>query len=240
MTDVPQSLRQVDHTNARDILAAALDHYGERIAIAMSFQIGGCVLLDMIHRMNRRVEIISIDTGRLPEETYECASRITDRYDFPIRWVFPKHEAVETMIREKGVYSFRDSIENRKSCCGIRKVEPLTRALEPFDAWITGRRVEQSEQRSELATAEPDAGHPGMIKVNPLAHWKVSDIWHYIRKHNVPYSRLYDEGYLSIGCECCTRSCKGGDDERAGRWWWESPEHKECGIHLVLKDGAGI
>jgi phosphoadenosine phosphosulfate reductase len=240
MTDIPETLKLANHTNARHILSAALDHYGDRIAIAMSFQVGGCVLLDMIHRMERNVQIVSLDTGRLPEETYDCARRITERYGFPIRWVFPKHESVEPLIRENGVYSFRDSVTNRKTCCGIRKVEPLTRALDPFDAWITGRRMDQSEQRRDLNVAEPDMIHPGKIKINPLALWKVNDLWHYVRKHNVPYNRLYDEGYLSIGCECCTRPCKGGEDERAGRWWWESKDHKECGIHLIFKDGAGI
>jgi phosphoadenosine phosphosulfate reductase len=240
MSEPSDFLNHIDPTNARDILAAALDHYGDRIAIAMSFQIGGCVLLDMIHRLGRSVDIVSIDTGRLPEETYDCARRITTRYDFPIRWVFPQHEKVEAMIREKGVYSFRESVDNRKECCGIRKMEPLTRALAPYDAWITGRRMDQSDQRRELSTAEPDNVHPGKIKINPLAHWTLADLWNYIREHNVPYNRLYDEGFLSIGCECCTRTCKGGEDERAGRWWWESSAHKECGIHLVFKDGAGI
>jgi phosphoadenosine phosphosulfate reductase len=233
-------IASIDHKNPRKILAAALDFYGEKVVLAMSFQLGGCVLLDMVHRLNRQVQVFSLDTGRIPEETYDCADRISRKYGIPIRWVFPKHEAVETLIRTKGLYSFKYRVENRKECCGIRKVEPLARALEPFDAWITGRRMDQSETRRELNVIEEDPVHPGKIKINPLVNWSVPDLWHYIRKHNVPYNRLYDEGYLSIGCECCTRPCKGGEDERAGRWWWERPEHKECGLHIVFKDGSGI
>jgi phosphoadenosine phosphosulfate reductase len=230
----------IDKTDPRQVIETALDHYGNRIAMAMSFQIGGCVLLDMIRKSGRTVHIVSLDTGRLPEETYECAQRISEHYDVDIEWVFPKHDAVEDLIRTKGLYSFKESVENRKECCGIRKVEPLSRALEPYDAWVTGRRMDQSETRRELNTVENDPVHPGKVKINPLVHWTITDLWDYVQDNNVPYNRLYDEGYLSIGCECCTRPCKDGEDERAGRWWWELPEHKECGLHISFKDGAGI
>lgn len=240
MNTFTQTIEDLGKPTPHRILEETLAAFGNKVGLAMSFQVGGCVLLDMIHRMGARVDVFSLDTGRLPEETYECAQRIADRYGIKVRWVFPKHEAVESMIREKGIYSFMASVENRKECCGIRKVEPLARALEPFDAWITGRRMDQSGERRELKTVEPDPAHPGKIKINPLVHWTVGDLWHYVRKHDVPYNRLYDEGYLSIGCECCTRPCKSGEDERAGRWWWESEEHKECGLHIVFRDGAGI
>ena len=241
MNELVPKLEQLERKNARQILAHTLDFYGDKVALAMSFQVGGCVLLDMLHRMNKRIEVFSLDTGRLPEETYECAQEIADRYGLHVRWVHPRHDAVQKLIREKGVFSFKKSVENRKECCGIRKVEPLARVLEPFDAWITGRRMEQSENRRQLKIIEPDPIHIGKAKINPIAEWRIGDLWHYVRKHDVPYNKLYDEGYLSIGCECCTRPCKSGEDERAGRWWWESEEeHKECGLHLTFKDGAGI
>ncbi len=240
MKVLADTLKSIDPRDPPAILGAALDRFGDRIGLAMSFQVGGCALLDMIHRMGRRVPVFSIDTGRLPEETYACAEAISRRYGFKINWVFPRREDVEEMIREEGLYSFKLSVANRRECCAIRKVEPLTRALQPYAAWITGRRQEQGESREDLATVEPDPVHPGKIKINPLIQWTVGDLWAYIRKHDVPYNRLYDEGYLSIGCECCTRPCKEGDDARAGRWWWESPEHKECGLHVAFKDGGGI
>jgi phosphoadenosine phosphosulfate reductase len=240
MSTIFDLMKDNDPGDPYEVLSTALDFYGDRIALAMSFQIGGCVLLDMIHALGRGVEVFSIDTGRLPEETYECAHRVSRKYGIRIRWVFPRHEDVEELIREKGLYSFKMSVENRKECCGIRKVEPLTRALAPYDAWITGRRIEQSEARQNLTPVEEDPVHPGKVKINPLIHWKLEDLWHYVREHDVPYNRLYDEGYLSIGCECCTRPCLGTAEERDGRWWWESEEHKECGLHIAFRDGAGI
>ncbi|NQU41716.1 phosphoadenylyl-sulfate reductase [bacterium] len=237
MNEIVGKMNAVDRTNPREILSAALDHFDSKVALSMSFQVGGCVMLDMINQMGREVDVVSLDTGRLPEETYECAEEILRRYGIEIKWVHPRHEVVESMIREKGMFSFRENVENRKECCGIRKVEPLVRALEPYDAWITGRRVDQSKMRSELSLVEEDPAHPGKIKVNPILHWTVGDLWEYVHEHHVPYNRLYDEGYLSIGCECCTRPCVGGEDERAGRWWGEGDDHKECGLHI---GGSGI
>ena len=233
-------LAHPDQQRPEDVLATAIDHYGGRVGLAMSFQIGGVVLLDMIHRIGREVSVFSLDTGRLPEETYACADRIRQQYGIEIQWVFPRHQSVEDMIRSKGLYSFKENIENRKECCSIRKVEPLTRALGAFDAWITGRRTDQMATRRELKVIEDDPVHPGKVKINPLVHWSSDQLWEYIHEHDVPYHQLYDEGYLSIGCECCTRSCKGETDERAGRWWWESPEHKECGLYISYQGGSGI
>ena len=240
MIDIVETIQQKNPNDTVGILDAALDHYGDKIALAMSFQVGGAVLLDMIHHMGREVDVFSIDTGRLPEETYDCAHQITEKYGIKIKWVFPQYDAVENMIQEKGIYSFRHSVENRKECCGIRKVEPLTRALAPYDAWLTGRRLEQGGTRHALDMVEPDPKHEDKIKINPLVKWTVGDLWRYIREHDVPYNQLYDEGYRSIGCECCTRACKGGEGERDGRWWWEEPEHKECGLHISYTNGSGI
>jgi phosphoadenosine phosphosulfate reductase len=230
----------VNEKDPIEILSRAIDHFDDRITMATSFQVGGLVLLDMLHQIGKPIRVFSLDTGRLPEETYECAEAIRLKYDINVEWVFPQHEAVQKLETEKGMFSFKESIENRKECCGIRKVEPLGRALEGYDAWITGRRMDQSDARKGLNIIEDDPVHPGMVKVNPLIHWTLADLWFYIEEHGVPHNRLYDEGYLSIGCQCCTRPCKEGEDERSGRWWWESPEHKECGLHLSFKQGGGI
>ncbi len=230
----------IDPHNAQAIIARAVDHYGDAICMATSFQLGGLVLLDMVHQVGKPVRVFSIDTGRLPEETYECSEAIRQRYGINVEWVFPRFEAVEKLESEKGLFSFKESTENRKECCGIRKVEPLGRALEGYSAWITGRRMDQSDTRKTLRIIETDPVHPGLVKINPLIHWTKADLWYYVEEHKVPHNRLYDEGYLSIGCAPCTRPCKEGEDERAGRWWWESPEHKECGLHLNFKQGSGI
>ena len=238
MEETKDLLNGIDPKNAPDVLTRALDHYGDRIIMATSFQLGGLVLLDMIHKLGKEIRVFSLDTGRLPEETYECSERIRLKYGIQIEWVFPQTAAVEKLEKEKGLYSFKESLENRKECCGIRKVEPLNRALKDCDAWITGRRMDQSGTRKELSIMEEDPRRSGLIKINPLVHWNAGDLWFYAKENNVPYNHLYDEGFLSIGCECCTRPCHDGEDERDGRWWWEHPEHKECGLHL--SSGAGI
>ncbi len=224
--------------DASAVLARAMDHFGDRITMATSFQLGGLVLFDMVHKLGKKISVFSLDTGRLPEETYECSERVRLKYGIQVQWIFPMHAPVEKLEREKGLYSFKESLENRKECCGIRKVEPLNRALEGYDAWITGRRMDQGKTRADLKFVEPDRAHPGKIKINPLIHWSQADLWFYSEENKVPHNRLYDKGYLSIGCECCTRPCTEGEDERSGRWWWEHPEHKECGLHL--SGGAGI
>ena len=233
-------LNGVDPKDAIEILSRTNDHFGAQCTMATSFQLGVLVLLDMLHRINKPIRVFSLDTGRLPEETYECSEAIRRKYGITIEWIFPKYDAVQKLETEKGLFSFKESVENRKECCGIRKVAPLGRALEGYAAWITGRRMDQSESREQLEIIETDPVHPGLLKINPLLHWSQADLWHYIEEHAVPHNRLYDEGYLSIGCACCTRPCKEGEDERAGRWWWESVEHKECGLHLNYKNGGGI
>jgi phosphoadenosine phosphosulfate reductase len=238
MKEILARIQNIDPHDAAGILRETIDQYGHKVVMATSFQLGGLVLLDMVHRLDKRVRVFSLDTGRLPEETYQCAEQVRLRYGINVEWVFPHHAAVEKLIREKGMYSFRDSVANRKECCGIRKVEPLTRALAGADAWITGRRSSQSESRKQMSLVEDDPVQPGRVKVNPLLYWSKAELWEYIQTNNVPYNRLYDKGYLSIGCECCTRPCQEGEDERAGRWWWESPDlHKECGLHFTRGEG---
>jgi phosphoadenosine phosphosulfate reductase len=240
MDDFKHLFEGVEPKDSLEVLSRSIEHFGEDICMATSFQVGGLVLLDMLHQVGKPVRVFSIDTGRLPEETYECAEAIRRKYGLNVEWVFPKHEAVQQLETEKGLFSFKESVENRKECCGIRKVEPLGRALAGYRAWITGRRVDQGETRSELQFVEADPVYPGLVKINPLTHWTQADLWYYVEEHGVPHNRLYDEGYLSIGCACCTRPCMEGADERDGRWWWESPEQKECGLHLIFKQGGGI
>lgn len=222
----------VDLNDPRAVLARALEVYHPQIALASSFSIEDAVVLDLLMELRPDARVFAIDTGRLPPETYECAEALRRRYGVHIEWYFPKHEAVEALVRQKGLFSFRESVENRKECCGIRKVEPLERALSGLRAWITGLRREQSVTRAGLEVVERDDAHGGILKINPLAAWTLDDVWAYVRRKNIPYNRLYDAGYASIGCAPCTRAIAPGEDPRAGRWWWERPEHKECGLHV--------
>ena len=225
----------VDLADPVAVLRRALDLYHPAIALASSFSIEDAVVLDMLMSIRRDARVFALDTGRLNPETYECAEALRRRYRLSIEWYFPQREAVETLEREKGLFSFKLGVDERKECCGIRKVEPLNRALSGMKAWITGLRREQSVTRSELQAVEVDAAHGGILKINPLASWTLEDAWAYIREKKVPYNRLYDMAYTSIGCAPCTRAIQPGEDQRAGRWWWENPEHKECGLHLNMK-----
>jgi phosphoadenosine phosphosulfate reductase len=225
----------VDLTKPREVLARALELHHPRIALASSFSLEDAVVLDLLMDIRKDARVFALDTGRLNPETYECAEELRRRYGVTIEWYFPRHETVEALERGKGLFSFRESVENRKECCGIRKVEPLNRALSGLEAWITGLRREQSVTRTELAVVEKDASHGGIWKINPLAAWTLHDLWAYAREKRIPYNRLYDQGYTSIGCAPCTRAIEPGEDQRAGRWWWENPEHKECGLHLNMR-----
>jgi phosphoadenosine phosphosulfate reductase len=215
-----------------EVLSWALQTFGDKVALASSFGAEDVVLIDMLCRLAPAPRIFAIDTGRLPEATYEVMDGIRERYGAQIEVYFPIGEAVERLERESGCYSFRTSLEARHRCCGIRKVEPLERALSKLEAWITGLRKEQSATRTEVAFVERDDAHRGIAKINPLANWTHEQVWDYIERNNVPYNRLHKEGYPSIGCAPCTRAITPGEHIRAGRWWWESPEHKECGLHV--------
>ena len=220
---------------ATQVLARALEQFKDRIAIASSFSLEDCVVIDLAYRQARSTagwRVFAIDTGRLPEETYLTAERVRMKYDVAIEWFFPAREPVERLIRAKGLYSFRDSLENRHECCDIRKVEPLGRALAGLGAWVTGLRREQSVTRSDAAEIEVDAAHGGITKVNPIIGWTWDDVRAYAKEHRVPVHALHDKGYPSIGCAPCTRAISPGEHPRAGRWWWEDPANKECGLHL--------
>lgn len=190
------------------------------------------VLTDMILRTGLPIAIFTLETGRLHAETLGMLDTIKDRYAYEVVRFHPDPAAVEGYVATHGLNGFYDSVELRKECCRIRKVDPLNRALAGHAAWVTGQRRAQSSTRADLAVQETDEAH-AMIKFNPLADWSEEDVWHYIRSNAVPYNPLHDRGYPSIGCEPCTRAIAPGEDVRAGRWWWENPDSKECGLHVV-------
>ncbi|HEX8955426.1 MAG TPA: phosphoadenylyl-sulfate reductase [Burkholderiaceae bacterium] len=200
--------------------------------LASSLAAEDMVLTDLILRNKLSIGIFSLETGRLHAETLAVIGKVREAYGYDIALFRPEAAAVEQYVAQNGLNAFYDSVELRKECCRIRKVEPLKRALAGKKAWITGQRREQSATRSELKIEEFDAGH-GLAKFNPLADWTENDVWNYIRANKVPYNVLHDKGYPSIGCEPCTRAIQPGEDVRAGRWWWENPESKECGLHVV-------
>ena len=190
------------------------------------------VLTDMILKAGLPIGIFSLDTGRLHPETLAVLDKVKAHYGYEISVYRPEPLAVAAYVENKGENAFYDSVDLRKECCAIRKVEPLGRALQGNQAWITGQRRAQSSTRAELAVQEHDAAH-GMEKFNPLADWSEQDVWDYIKANEVPYNALHDQGFPSIGCAPCTRAVQPGEDIRAGRWWWENPESKECGLHFV-------
>jgi len=227
MTQIPV----LSDATPEEILKAGYGATGGNIALACSFSVEDVVIIDMAQALSLPLRVFALDTGRLHEETYEVADALTERYRIKIDWYYPRHEAVEQLLREKGTFSFRESLENRHECCHIRKVEPLGRALKGLDGWITGLRREQSTTRTGLAPIETDTTNGGIIKVNPLLEWTEEQVWSYAKFRRIPTNRLHSQGYPSIGCAPCTRPVAPGEHARAGRWWWENPEHKECGLH---------
>lgn len=218
---------------ARELLAAAVAELGANgeITFANSFGAEDMVLTDLILGGKLPIEIFSLDTGRLPAETYTLMGEVEQRYGTKLKVFFPDATAVEQFVRSEGINAFYDSVELRKACCGIRKMEPLRRALAGKKAWVTGLRAAQSVTRTGLALREFDAGN-GLEKFNPLSDWTEAEVWAYIRMNEVPYNALHDQFYPSIGCAPCTRAIALGEDVRAGRWWWEDPASKECGLHV--------
>ena len=215
----------------QQLLRLALDTFGRRVALSSSFGAEDMVLIDMLMKIDSTARIFTLDTGRLPQETYSVIDATRQKYGASIEVFFPQPDAVQSMVGDHGMNLFYHSVENRKLCCGVRKMEPLRRALSGLDAWITGLRREQSVTRTAVHKVEWDEGN-SLVKVNPLIDWSHEDVWTYIRAHNVPYNALHDRGYPSIGCAPCTRAIQPGEHERAGRWWWEHPDTKECGLHV--------
>ena len=234
-TELNEAGRRFEGAPAEEVMRWALSRFGPRLAIASSFSIEDCVVIDIAHRIDPRVRVLALDTGRLPEETYQTADRVRDKYQIEIEWQFPDRVKVEALLRAKGSLSFMESLENRRECCGIRKVEPLGRFLAGVDAWVTGLRREQSVTRAETSAIALDAGHAGIAKISPIIGWGVTELWAHADANRVPINPLHKKGYPSIGCAPCTRAVQPGEHPRAGRWWWENPENKECGLHPVGK-----
>ena len=213
------------------LLRWSMDQYGLEAGLASSFGLEDMVLIDMIAKIDGPITIFTLDTGRLHEETYDLMERVRSKYGLKIKTYFPNQEKIESLVRGKGFFSFRESVDNRKECCYIRKVEPLNRALGELKAWITGLRRSQGVTRTNIPKVIEDTDHPPLIKINPLAEWTEAQVMAYITENNVPINILHKRNYPSIGCAPCTRAVEKGEDIRAGRWWWENPEHKECGLH---------
>ncbi len=209
------------------------------LVMASSLGAEDMVLTDLIFKHDLPVDIFTLDTGRLPEATQRLMARVQEVYGKPIRVVFPESAAVEALVAQNGVNGFYHSIEARLACCAVRKVAPLKRALAGQKAWLTGLRRDQSPTRATVASEAWDADH-GLTKFSPLAEWTRADVWSYLKAQQVPYNPLHDQGFASIGCSPCTRALQPGEDERAGRWWWEHPETKECGLHLSAHPEGSI
>ena len=222
------------HKTEAEVLAYIADVFSGQAVFTTSFGVEDQVITDMICRYNIPIQIVAIDTGRLFEETYKVQDAVRKKYKKDIKVYAPDTKDLEALLAQKGPYSFYESIENRKECCYIRKVAPLSRALSGKACWVTGIRSEQSAGRSGMEKIQYDESYK-MYKVNPLYDWQMADVMHYLETNEVPYNSLHHKGYVSIGCAPCTRAVKPGEDFRAGRWWWENNTGKECGLHESRK-----
>ena len=233
---------RLERLGAEEILSWMIKNFHPRLALSCSFGAPeGMLLLDLMHRIEPASRVFVLDTGRLPQATYDLMDRVRDRYGKPVEVVFPRAEDVQAMVREHGLNLFYESVERRQLCCRLRKVEPLRRYLADLDAWVSGLRRDQGVTRSEVKKVELDPVHPGIVKANPLADWTSDDVWKYVRGHSIPVNRLHAQGYPSVGCDPCSRAIREGEDPRAGRWWWENAQTKECGIHVGEEaEGSGI
>ena len=231
--ELAQINAKFENAPPKDVLAWADKHFGARVAQMSSFGLEDVALYDMYWRVNSKARLMTLDTLRLPTETYTVIDQTKLRYKASVEVFLPEITAVTNMVTEKGYNLFYKGVDNRKLCCGVRKVEPLKRALSGLDAWVTGLRRDQGMERGRIGIVEWDQGF-GLYKVNPLANWSFDQVRKYVDEHSVPFNALHDQGYPSIGCDPCTRAIKPGEDLRAGRWWWETdPNAKECGLHVV-------
>lgn len=232
----PEEVRELNHEfegkSVEEVLQWTIVNLHPDVALSSSFQAQGMVLIDMLMRINKGARIFTLDTGRLNQETYDVMDEVRKRYGARIEVVFPERTEVEEMVLERGVNLFYKGKENRILCCEIRKVRPLKRYLANLDGWITSIRKDQTESRAQALKFELDDLNGGILKINPLVDWTSKQVWDYIKEYKVPYNKLHDMGYPSIGCAPCTRAVKPGEDERAGRWWWENDSDKECGLHF--------
>lgn len=229
-TKIERLNRELGNKSPEEVLRFFLNEYADRVALASSLSIEDQMLTDIIIKIRKDARIFTIDTGRLFAETYSLIDKTNLKYGIKMEVYFPESQPVEEYVRTNGINAFYESIEKRKACCNVRKIQPLLRALSTLDVWICGLRQEQSITRNGVQVVEWDEAN-NLLKVNPLTLFTEEQVWDYIRKNGVPYNTLHDKGFPSIGCQPCTRAVEHGEDIRSGRWWWENPEHKECGLH---------
>lgn len=225
-----EKIKEITYTGLEDYLFRIASLEGLRLAFSSSLSWEDQVLTHAIYSQDLPIRVFTLDTGRLFPETYSVMESTRQRYNKELEVYFPDYQAVEQLVTQKGPLSFYESLENRKECCFVRKVEPLNRALENVDVWVTGLRAEHSENRAGLELVEWDEQRR-IIKVNPLANWSLEEVKEYIKQYNIPYNVLQDRGFISLGCQPCTRVVKEGESFRSGRWWWEDSSKKECGLH---------
>jgi phosphoadenosine phosphosulfate reductase len=218
-----------------EVLKWGIERFHPNTALAFSGQAEDVVILDMLSKIVKTPRVFVIDTGRLHQETYDLLEEIRNKYVLDLRMYFPDYNEIEGMVNNYGINLFYKSVEYRKLCCNLRKVSPLRRALSGLSAWITGLRKEQNFTRERVNRVEIDEINGGIIKLNPLADWTWDQVWGYVKENNLPYNKLYDKGYKSIGCQPCTRPVKPWEHPRAGRWWWEKSGDRECGLHFREK-----
>ncbi len=226
--DIEKLDEELESKEPQEILKRAIELF-DRIAISFSGA-EDVVLIDMASKIKEGMEVFTLDTGRLHPETYDFIDIVRDRYPVKLKVYFPDYSEVESLVDKKGLFSFY--ADGHEECCGIRKVEPLERALKDLDCWVTGQRKDSNVTRKDLPVVQRDPAHEGKVKFNPLANWSLKQVWDYIHRENVPYNKLHERGFVSIGCAPCTRAITPGEHERAGRWWWEDATKRECGIHL--------
>jgi len=227
---IDQLNQQFEGQSPDVVLQYFLSGYTGKIALSSSLSIEDQVLTDLIVKIDPSTRIFTLDTGRLFPETYSLIDKTNIKYDIHLEVLFPDYTEVEKMVKEEGINLFYKGIDQRKACCRVRKLDPLKRAFQGLEVWVCGLRKEQSVTRQAVKLIEWDENN-GLIKLNPLINFSEDEVWDYIRKHHVPYNKLHDQGFPSIGCQPCTRAVKPGEDIRAGRWWWENPDQKECGLH---------
>jgi phosphoadenylylsulfate reductase (thioredoxin) (EC 1.8.4.8) len=230
--DISELVCLLSDATPQEVLSWAVGKYGDRMALASSFGAEDMVLLDMLAKIHPQAKVFTLDTGRLHNETYELIDQVQRKYpQLQLKIYYPQTAAVQQMVQDKGINLFYYSVDNRKLCCQVRKVEPLQRALSGLEAWVTGLRRDQTANRQQMQVVEWDSNNQ-MIKINPLINWTWQEVWQYIRQNYVPYNALHDRNFPSIGCAPCTRAVQEGEDPRAGRWWWEQG-NQECGLHVL-------
>ncbi len=230
MNRLDELARDLEGADPAAILAATLEAFPDA-ALACSLGLEDVLLVHLASQLAKPPRIFVLDTGRLFPESYDVLDALRRRYRLPVQVCSPDAAALEAWVGAHGINGFRDSLELRQACCRIRKVEPLARALAGASAWICGLRAAQGPTRAQAQVFEADPGHPGLVKVSPLLHWSLDQVAAAVAEHDIPHNPLHCRGFLSIGCAPCTRAVAQGEDERAGRWWWERPDHKECGLH---------